>query len=138
MKNRAFTMQLVQEHEGLRLRPYFCTENKLTIGWGRNLDDKGISHREAVYLLESDLNECDVDLSRALSSVYHELPYRVQAALIDMRFQLGGAGFRQFKRMIAAIMDGDYKKAASEMRNSKWYEQTPGRVEDLAMILEKH
>ncbi|MFA6660842.1 MAG: lysozyme, partial [Bacilli bacterium] len=34
--------QLVR-HEGLRLKPYRCTADKLTIGIGRNLDDCGIS-----------------------------------------------------------------------------------------------
>ena len=38
-------------HEGLRLKPYRCTSNKLTIGVGRNLEDKGISKEEAMRLL---------------------------------------------------------------------------------------
>ena len=29
---------LIAGHEGLRLTPYHCTGNKLTIGYGRNLD----------------------------------------------------------------------------------------------------
>ena len=32
-------------HEGLRLEPYRCTEGKLTIGVGHNLDDNPISKR---------------------------------------------------------------------------------------------
>jgi len=31
------------EHEGLKLKPYHCPAGKLTIGVGRNLEDKGIS-----------------------------------------------------------------------------------------------
>ena len=46
--------QLIR-HEGLRLKPYRCTANKLTIGVGRNLDDVGISEDEALILLENDI-----------------------------------------------------------------------------------
>ena len=41
-------------HEGLRLKPYRCTAGKLTIGIGRNLDDCGISQKEAYALLDND------------------------------------------------------------------------------------
>ncbi|MCP4280350.1 MAG: lysozyme, partial [Alteromonas sp.] len=33
--------QLIAQHEGLRLKPYKCTAGKITIGYGRNLDDNG-------------------------------------------------------------------------------------------------
>lgn len=50
--------QLVR-HEGLRLKPYRCTAGKLTIGIGRNLDDRGISQKEAYAMLERDIFDCD-------------------------------------------------------------------------------
>jgi len=34
-------------HEGLRLKPYHCPAGKHTIGIGRNLEDKGITEKEA-------------------------------------------------------------------------------------------
>lgn len=37
--------------EGLRLFPYRCTAGKLTIGVGRNLDDKGLSREEMQSLI---------------------------------------------------------------------------------------
>jgi lysozyme len=139
MKNRAYTIQLIHEHEGLRLFPYRCSSGKWTIGFGRNLEDKGITHQEAFYLLQGDIEECVSDVRKVLTSVvYNDLPFRVQSALIDMRYQLGPGGFRQFKKMISAIMNGDYIKAASEMRNSLWYQETLKRVEELATIVEKH
>jgi lysozyme len=49
--------QLVR-HEGLRLKPYRCTAGKLTIGIGRNLDDRGISQKEAYAMLERDIKDC--------------------------------------------------------------------------------
>ena len=53
--------QLIQ-HEGLKLKPYQCPAGRLTIGVGRNLEDKGITEKEAVMLLENDIQECLEDL----------------------------------------------------------------------------
>jgi lysozyme len=39
--------------EGLKLFPYKCTANKLTIGVGRNLDDKKLSEAEINILIEA-------------------------------------------------------------------------------------
>ena len=41
----------VKMHEGLRLKPYRCTSGKLTIGYGRNIEDNGITEAEASFLL---------------------------------------------------------------------------------------
>ena len=37
-------------HEGLRLKPYHCPAGKHTIGIGRNLEDKGITEKEALII----------------------------------------------------------------------------------------
>ena len=42
-------------HEGLKLKPYLCTAGKLTIGVGRNIQDRGITYQEAMMLLENDI-----------------------------------------------------------------------------------
>ena len=41
------------DHEGLELKPYQCTADKLTIGVGRNIEDRGITEDEARYLLKN-------------------------------------------------------------------------------------
>jgi hypothetical protein len=55
--------------------------------------------------------------------------------LVDMRFQLGDAGFRKFKRMIRAIRREDHVGMIREMRDSRWYRQTPERAEDLIRMV---
>ncbi|MBP5593653.1 MAG: hypothetical protein J6X75_05780, partial [Clostridia bacterium] len=40
--------------EGLRLKPYRCPAGKLTIGYGRNIEDMGISETEAEMLFDND------------------------------------------------------------------------------------
>ena len=41
--------EMLLRHEGLRTYPYKCSEDKLTIGIGRNLEANGISEEEAMY-----------------------------------------------------------------------------------------
>ena len=43
--------------EAVRLKPYRDSVGKLSIGVGRNLDDKGISEQEAMMLLGNDITE---------------------------------------------------------------------------------
>ena len=47
-------IDLLIRHEGIKLKPYHCTSGKLTIGIGRNLEDRGITKEEAIYLLNND------------------------------------------------------------------------------------
>ena len=107
------------DHEGERLKPYLCTAGKLTIGIGRNLDDKGISQAESRILLVNDIAECKSDLQMLFSMWESFSPVR-QIALIDLRFNLGAGGFRSFRRMIAAIRRGDWQGAGKEAMDSRW------------------
>ena len=52
--------------EGLRLKPYRCSAGKLTIGVGRNLDDRGITSSEAMMLLFNDIDDFWAKLLKAL------------------------------------------------------------------------
>ena len=120
-------------HEGLRLKPYRCTAGKLTIGVGRNLEDKGISHDEAMLLLRNDIAEVTVQLEqfdwfRALGPVRRKV-------LIDMCFNLGMAGLLGFQKMIEALKQGDYEAAADEMVYSRWYRQVGERGRRLERMM---
>ena len=64
--------QLVR-HEGLRLKPYRCTAGKLTIGVGRNLDDCGISQKEAYVLLEGDILQCERQILAEIPKIYLQI-----------------------------------------------------------------
>jgi lysozyme len=127
--------QQLTHHEGLRLKPYRCTAGKLTIGVGRNLEDVGITATEAMQLLDNDITACLTDLRTfpwwgGLNAVR-------QRALADMRFQMGPAGFRAFKRMLAALAVGDYPAAAAHARDSKWFRQdSPARARTITTMLE--
>lgn len=122
-------------HEALKLKPYRCSAGKLTIGVGRNIEDVGISKDEALFLLDNDIAACITDLNTF--SWFKTLDPVRQRALIDMRFQLGPAGIRAFKKMLAALEQRDYATAAREARDSKWAKtDAPNRAKTVTAMLE--
>jgi lysozyme len=125
----------LERDEGLRLKPYTDTVGKLTIGIGRNLDDKGISRDEAFVLLDNDIAECIGDL-RGSFPWFDKLTEARQCVLINMRFNLGGKGLRTFKQTLMSIERGDYVGAARNMRISKWAGQVGARAKRLADMME--
>lgn len=122
--------QLVAD-EGLRLRPYVDTVGKVTVGVGRNLTDKGISHAEAMTLLENDIDEAEQALVARWPWVAELGPVRY-AVLLNMCFNLGPEGLAGFRNMLALVEFGDYAQAAEHMLVSKWAAQVKGRAVRLA------
>lgn len=130
--------RLLIEQEGCKLLPYRCTAGKLTIGVGRNLEDKGISEKEALYLLNEDIKTCYKSLSiYFFPNQFDNFPEPVQTALMSMRFQLGHTGFKKFAKMIFAFKDEDYPEAIRQMKDSKWFHQVPDRAGDMIMMVKK-
>lgn len=122
----------LRRHEGLRLLPYECSAGKLTIGYGRNLEDKGISVEEAEQFLDADITDCIKDLERSVD-FFGSLDEVRQDVLINMCFNLGIGRLLKFKNMLAALSRGDFKKAAAEMLDSKWARQVGGRAIELSL-----
>lgn len=120
-------------HEDIKLKPYKCPAGKLTIGVGRNLEDKGLTEQEALFLLRNDIAEAQLQLTQY--DWYTSLSPIRQKVLIDMAVNLGMAGLLQFKRMIAALNRKDYKSAAGEMVNSHWYGQVGTRSKRLVKMM---
>ena len=126
--------QLIKKHEGLKLKPYKCTSGKLTIGYGRNLEDNGISKAEAEQMLYNDIQNCYAECVKF--SFWNNLNEARQAVLIDMCFNLGITRLKQFKKMFAALGEGNYTLAAREMENSSWHKQVKTRAAELSQIME--
>jgi lysozyme len=125
----------IKSDEGLRLKPYTDMNRKLHIGYGRNLTDKGISKEESDFLYKNDKSEVIRDL-KSIFPEWDSFPRSIQKALANMRFQLGHKGFCEFENLIYHIKSGEWILAAAEMRDSKWYIQTPKRTERLAQEIE--
>ncbi len=125
---------LLMGNEGLKLKIYADSVGIPTIGIGRNLRDKGITQNEAFYLLDNDITECVGDLVHAYSW-FLDLSLTRQHALIDLRFNLGMAGFAGFRQMITALSDGRFDDAATQLLSSQWAGQVGKRATDLASML---
>lgn len=122
-------------HEGLRLIPYRCTAGKLTIGIGRNLDDKGITKEEAYYLLRNDLKECHRQCCEAFWW-YGEMDLVRQSIIKEMCFNMGLGGLQKFKNMLLACSLKNYREAAKQMLDSRWATQVGKRAQTMSKIME--
>lgn len=127
-------IEMVKRHEGYRARAYRDTKGILTIGYGRNIENVGISEEEALILLANDLASAKADLRHLFPKLETFTPAR-QAALIDMMFNMGAHVFGTFGRMIAAIHNGDWELAALEAADSQWYRQTGQRAVEIVAML---
>ncbi len=140
MKEQGIHLNLLNQlrrHEGLRLKPYHCSENFLSLGYGRNLDTNGISEAEAEFMLLNDLLACESELKN--EGWYNQLDEVRRAVILNMAFNLGKPTLLKFKKFIGALSDDDYETASKEMVTgsdgvspSKWASQVGNRAYELA------
>lgn len=124
----------LEHHEGVRLKPYYCTGGKLTVGVGRNLEDVGISRSEAQFMLENDIIRVMKQMDESVS-FWRELSEVRQIVLLDMAFNLGVFGLTKFQNTLALLEAGEYEAASEEMLNSRWAEQVGQRALNLSQAM---
>lgn len=129
--NKTKLAEQLKKHEGLRLKPYKDTVGKLTLGIGRNLEDKGITEQEALFMLNNDVDYFYKKLTKELPWVKN-LDDARQNVLVNMAFNLGINGLLGFKNMLSCIVNMNFTGAAEEMLNSKWARQVGNRSVELA------
>ena len=125
--------QLIDD-EDMKLQPYRCTAGKLTIGVGRNLDDRGISAEEAMFLLRNDIDLVLAELKLNLKW-FEAAPETVKMVLANMAFNMGTPRLMMFKKTLAFLEQRDYMNASVEMLNSKWAVQVGNRAIRLSYML---
>ena len=64
-------------------------------------------------------------------------PEEVKQIVANMMFNMGLTRLSKFNRHNAALQCGDWKEAAKEGRDSRWYKQVTNRAERLMTRLEK-
>tara|TARA_Y100000589_G_scaffold79624_1_gene73288 strand:- start:1617 stop:2216 length:600 start_codon:yes stop_codon:yes gene_type:complete len=133
-KQRDALIHQLTLHEGMELKPYRCTGGKLSIGVGRNLDDRGITEAEAQLMLSNDIDDFADRLKREIPWMAELSPVR-QRVLLDMAFNLGISGLLKFKRTLKAIRAKQYEKAAEMMLDSRWATQVGQRAKRLSKMM---
>lgn len=121
-------------HEGIKLQPYKDNQGYLTIGVGRCIELRGISEDEAFYMLNNDILNSKREVNENMPWVLGLDEARLNV-LYEMCFQLGFNRLSLFKKMLNAMREGDFNRAADEMLNSAWHGQDPKRCEELAKII---
>lgn len=130
--------KILIEDEGEVNYAYQDSEGFWTIGVGRLIDKRkggGISHGEAMYLLDNDI------ISK-LTECQREFPWfsllddARQIVVMSMVFNMGMPNFKGFKKTIEYIKDHKFESASLEMLNSKWAGQVgPKRSGRLSTIM---
>lgn len=136
LEDRDRLEELIKSDEGRRLKPYedTATPPRLTIGYGRNLTDKGISPAEALFMFHNDLDDAEISVNHALPWAEKLTPARY-AVLISMAFNMGIYGLEQFHNFLRAAESGDYEDAARHMAASLWARQVPRRARRLVAMM---
>ena len=125
----------IMAHEGLRLQPYTDTTGNITIGYGRNLTGKGISHDEAASLLSNDIENA---LAQAQGEPWwsHVAGNDARArALVEIVFNIGLGGLRPFTHAIASLCNDDFAGAAQAFLDSQWAKQVGQRATILTQMI---
>ena len=79
---------------------------------------------------KEDVDEAVADCC-ALFLNFASLPDQVQRVLVNMAFNLGRGRLSKFKKLITAVNEGNWQKAADEMVDSRWYNQVGNRSIEL-------
>lgn len=148
--------KMLIRHEGIKLSAYLDTENKWTIGVGRNIDDYGftdeeierlgltqemlnnpkslkISESAAYYLLDNNIREIDELLMHFIW--YTQMNEARKDAIIDMVFNMGYPKFSRFDKTIEFLQEQKYFQAADEMLNSIWYRKLKKRPMEISKMI---
>ena len=128
---------MLRRHEGVETHAYKCSEGKVTVGVGRNIDQEGgmgLSDDEVDYLLQNDIERVVKELA-AEYSWFNDLDDVRRDAMVDISFNLGATRLRLFKRALAAMEVGNYAEASTEFLDSKWARQVGGRALELTDMI---
>ena len=131
-------LKSVKEHEGYRNKVYLDSLGKRTVGVGHLCvedhweDDREYSEEMLMKVLKDDLKNAIQGAERLLKDC-RILDSLAREIVIEMVFQLGETGVSKFKNMLKALEEGPhYKTAATEMLDSRWAKQTPGRAKEMS------
>ena len=117
-----------------------------TFGIGHLVLETDPEHGQAVGtpVSEERVNECfekDVQTvikdCKSLHSGWDGYPQEVKQVIANKMFNMGLTRLSKFKNHNAALQSGDWKEAAKEGRDSRWYKQVTNRAERLMKRLEE-
>lgn len=156
-KKKEFSIPgLIMKHEGFSLDPYQLEYKKKD---GTKVKEKfftgGVGHKMSTEdIKEFDYNWTDAEKDKYWRRKFREDIIKAEAdveglaneygidltdtrrkVLTSMRFQMGDKGLRGFKGFLGGLRDNDKDKAADEMLDSSWANQTAERAKELSEMI---
>lgn len=128
--------RLIQE-EGKKHFPYTCSANRLSIGVGRNIQDRGISDVTIDQMLDEDIDICVGELRQNISW-FDNAPSGIQDVLIDLAFNMGVPKLMTFVKTLELLRTSQYDKAADELLRSRYAATLPERSGRNANMIRSH
>ena len=142
-------LPLTADFEGFSAKVYRCPAGFNTVGYGRNIEANPLSETEKSLLdsngnvsekvakdwLRGHLQECYKELAQNFSW-FDEMNRARKAALVDFDYNVGLKTLKTFKNTLRFLEQKNYKKAAENMRLSKWYKQVKRRGVRICEIIE--
>lgn len=122
------------KYEGKKNNTYIDSRGFPTVGIGHKFE-KG-EKRKSKYtdseideFFKKDLEDA-IKISKKTFPNFESLPKNVKIHLVSLSFNLGEGGISKFVNFRSAIQNKNWKKAADELKNSKWYSQVGNRAKD--------
>ncbi len=94
-----------------------------------------VSEDRVIECFDNDVQTVIEDCKK-LHGGWDGYPEEVKQIIANMMFNMGLTRLSKFKKHNAALQSGDWKEAAVEGRDSRWYQQVTNRAERLMSRLE--
>jgi GH24 family phage-related lysozyme (muramidase) len=116
---------LTKHFEGYDPSIYICPAGYVTTGWGSKLDDRPFKTTREWQ--EQLFRERYAQAEKACDALGLDLDGCRRAAVVDLIYNLGAAGFAKFHATLAALKMRDWISAATCLEQSRWYKQVGRR-----------
>ena len=94
-----------------------------------------VSEERVIECFDNDVQTVIQDCKK-LHEGWEDYPEEVRQIVANMMFNMGLTRLSKFRKHNAALQCGDWKEAAVEGRDSRWYRQVTNRAERLMSRLE--
>ena len=136
--------QEIIDHEGgILLKPYKDHLGHWTIGAGHLVKERekhefkdGITYETGLKLFLIDYTIAKRDMQTFLKPC-GDMPDIVQEVCLEMAFQIGLPKLNKFVKFKQALADENWSEAIEQMKDSRWYNQTPNRAKSLMDKMKK-
>ena len=133
-------MNLIEQHEGVRYRPYKDTRGFWTVGIGHYIGkylpsdmNRQFSKEEVMDMFKADYAKHKQAAERIPN--FNKLNMQGKAALIDMTFNMGPHWWEKWPTFTKDMRNDNIPAAMNDLRYSKWYTEVGNRArQDVALL----